>query len=56
MRAAFPSNEEQRIAKLLSYGILDIESEPASDDLALLASYICKTPIALVSLVGVKRQ
>ncbi|MBW4542655.1 MAG: PAS domain S-box protein [Myxacorys chilensis ATA2-1-KO14] len=56
MRAAFPSNEDQRIAKLLSYGILDTESEPAYDDLAILASYICKTPIALVSLVDAKRQ
>lgn len=56
MRAAFPNNEGQRIAKLLSYGILDTEVESAYDDLALLAAYICKTPVALVSLVDSKRQ
>lgn len=56
MRASFPDNEEQRVAKLLSYGVLDTQSEPAYDDLTLLASYICKTPIALVSLVDSKRQ
>ncbi|PZV05362.1 MAG: hypothetical protein DCF22_24765 [Leptolyngbya sp.] len=56
MRAAFPDNEEQRIAKLLSYGILDTEVESAYDDLALLAAYICKTPVALVSLIDSNRQ
>ncbi len=56
MRAVFPVNEEQRIAKLLSYGILDTEVESAYDDLALLAAYSCKTPIALVSLVDSQRQ
>ncbi|MBC6436440.1 PAS domain S-box protein [Nostoc sp. HG1] len=56
MRASFPINEEQRVTKLLSYGILDTQSEAAYDDLTLLASYICKTPIALVSLVDSKRQ
>ncbi len=56
MRAVFPANEEQRIAKLLSYGILDTEVESAYDDLALLAAYSCKTPIALVSLVDSQRQ
>jgi len=56
MRAVFPVNEEQRIAKLLSYGILDTEVESAYDDLTLLAAYSCKTPIALVSLIDSRRQ
>ncbi|MGG6296902.1 PAS domain S-box protein [Leptolyngbya sp. AN02str] len=56
MRAAFPNNENQRLAKLKSYGVLDTVAETAYNDLALLASYICNTPIALVSLVDADRQ
>ncbi len=37
-------------------GILDTVAEQSFDDLAILASHICKTPIALVSLVDAKRQ
>jgi two-component system, NtrC family, sensor kinase len=54
--APFPENEEQRIAKLLSYSILDTPAETAYDDLAAIAAYICQTPIALVSLVDRGRQ
>jgi hypothetical protein len=56
MNAPFPDNEEQRIAKLLSYNILDTRSETAYDDLTHLASYICQAPIALVSLVDRDRH
>ena len=50
------SGEEARLAALRSYKILDTEPEKAFDDLTLLASYICQTPIALVSLVDADRQ
>lgn len=56
MKAPFPEHEEQRIAKLFSYNILDSQSETAYDDLAQLAAYICQVPIALVSLVDTDRQ
>lgn len=56
MTALFPENEAQRIQKLLSYGILDTQREPAYDDLAALASRICNTPIALISLIDRHRQ
>lgn len=50
------SNDAARVAALEKYAILDSEPEQAFDDLAKLASYICKTPIALVSLVDGERQ
>src|SRR5260370_22033962 len=49
-------NEAARVAALHNYAILDSEPEQAFDDLVLLASFICKTPIALISLVDEDRQ
>ncbi len=51
-----PANEDGRIVALDKYAILDTEPEQSFDDLTLLASYICKTPIALISLVDEDRQ
>jgi len=51
-----PTNEVARVAALQRYAILDSEPEQGFDDLALLASYICQTPIALISLVDENRQ
>jgi len=50
------TNDGARVAALQKYDILDSEPEKAFDDLALLASYVCKTPIALISLVDEDRQ
>lgn len=49
-------NEKERLSTLRAYKILDTEPEKAFDDLTLLASFICRTPIALISLVDEKRQ
>jgi GAF domain-containing protein len=51
-----PANEQQRLAALHGYEILDTEPEAAFDDLALLASCVCQTPIALISLIDADRQ
>ena len=49
-------NEAERLAALRRYRILDTDPEQAFDDLALLASQICGTPIALITLVDADRQ
>ncbi|MEO1266762.1 MAG: GAF domain-containing protein [Myxococcota bacterium] len=51
-----PSNEEQRLKILRQLDILDTEAEESFDDLVHLASYMCRTPIALVTLVDADRQ
>ncbi len=43
--------EQRRLASLRRYGVLDTGPEPAMDDLTALATHICATPIALISLV-----
>jgi len=56
MTAPLPVNEARRLLALESYNILDTSPEQGFDDLVLLASQICETPIALVSLVAGERQ
>ena len=56
MVVAKPVNEAGRVAALEKYAILDTDPEQSFDDLTLLASFICKTPIALISLVDEDRQ
>src|SRR5277367_7062463 len=51
-----PAPDRDRVAALQKYAILDTEPEQAFDDLTLLASFICKTPIALITLVDEDRQ
>jgi hypothetical protein len=50
------TNDAARVSALQKYAILDSEPEQAFDDLTLLASYVCKTPIALISLIDEDRQ
>ena len=53
---ALPHNEEARLRKLVDLQILDTPCEEAFDALALLASKITGTPIALLSFVDSNRQ
>lgn len=51
-----PADETKRLEALRRYRILDTKPERAFDDLTLLASHICGTPIALITLVDKDRQ
>ncbi len=54
--APLPFDEQERLAALKKFDILDTEPEVAFDSLVQLASYICQTPIAAISLVDEQRQ
>jgi PAS domain S-box-containing protein len=52
----YPSNENERQKSLDALGVLDTGPEQAFDQITNLAAAICRTPIALISLVDRDRQ
>ena len=54
--ATKPISEAIRLLELHSTGLLDSAPEPEFDTIVELASSICQTPIALVSLIDENRQ
>ena len=56
MKAAIPQNEDQRLAALRRYAILDTPREPAYDDVVELAARICEAPISVINLIDEGRQ
>ncbi len=51
-----PTDEVQRQAALERYGVLDTSREQAYDDIVLLATLLCDTPAAAISLIDHGRQ
>ena len=54
--AADVTNEADRLEALHIYGILDTAPEVGFDDIVRLATRLCDTPVALISLVDADRQ
>jgi anti-sigma regulatory factor (Ser/Thr protein kinase) len=49
-------SEQDRLTALRQMQILDTDAEPAFDDLTLLASHICQTPMAAITFIDTDRQ
>lgn len=56
MSAPLPENEAERLRALHEMQILDTAAEKSFDDLTRLATYICKTPMAAITLIDSERQ
>ncbi len=56
LKATLPTDERERLESLHQYQILDTDPEQSFDEITLLASQICKTPIASMTLVDENRQ
>ena len=56
MGVPLPARDAERVEALRRHEVLDTLPEADFDDLVRLASHICGTPIALVSLVDADRQ
>ena len=52
---AVPQNENERLAVLREYQVLDTEAEPEFDEIISLASEICQVPISTITFIDENR-
>lgn len=55
-KPGIPNNEKERLEAVNSYQILDTLDDQAYNDITLLASEICQTPISVISIIDENRQ
>src|SRR6476469_6969020 len=53
---AVPDDEEERVAALRAFGVLDQPRQADLDAAARLAAYVCGTPTAVINLIDTDRQ
>src|SRR5262249_33589103 len=53
--APLPANEQERLASLERYNVLDTPPEPAFDDLTRLTAQLCAAPVSLIALLDSSR-
>lgn len=56
IKPTVPENEAQRLKALEGYKIMDTSVEEVFDNFTYLASQLCETPVALISLLDENRQ
>lgn len=56
LKSDLPENERERLLALKEYELLDTEAEKDFDDIVALASFICQTPMASITLIDEHRQ
>jgi two-component sensor histidine kinase len=56
VKAISHPRQEERLAVLKSYGVLDTPREADFDEIVALASAICETPISVVNIIDADRQ
>ncbi len=54
--APVPSDEPERLDALRRYGAFGLLRSAVFDDIARLASFICRTPLSMISLIDSNRQ